>query len=193
MALAPISSVLQYCCRVVAALLQLVAVSCSVNRILSDVAPVIGPSLALAPISSVLQYCCNAVAVLLQCCCSVLQCAAVSRLGVGIGTNIICVAMLLHVLQCNVVCCSKQASQASQRHWHQYHVCCSLVTLTLMLQCIACCSELQCVAVSRLRSGIGADITSASAPTLRRHRHRYRVPTISRLLKIIGLFYKRAL
>jgi len=76
-----------------------------------------------------------------------------------------CVAVYCIVLQCAAVDCSAFQCAA---------VCCSV------LQCVAvCCSVLQCVAVRCSANNEGS--------------HYYGVATISRLLKIIGLFCKRAL
>jgi len=75
-----------------------------------------------------------------------------------------CVAVCFSVLQCVAVCCSVLQCVA---------VCCSVS------QCVAvCCSVLQCIAVIHIWS-LFCILT-------------YGVATISRLLKIIGLFCKRA-
>jgi len=136
------------------------------------------------------------VAVCVAVCCSVLQCAAVccSVLQcVAVRCSVCC-----SVLQCFAVCCSVLQCLA---------VCCSV------LQCVAvCCSVLQCVTVCC--SGLQCAAMCCSVHT-RTHTHthtpihtytktcsraiccvrgslcevlRYGVATISRHLKIIGLF-----
>jgi len=94
-------------------------------------------------------------------------------------------------LQCVAVCCSVLQCVAVGRSVLQcVAVCCSV------LQCVAvCCSVLPCVAVCCSVRMAGA---FTSDPPTQKEAHVcflecYGVATISRLLRIIGLFCKRAL
>jgi len=137
---------------------------------------------SVARICSVLQcaaVCCS----VLQCvavCCSVLQCV------------VVCCSVLQCVLQCVVVCCSVLSCVVLCCSVLQgIAVCCRILQCVAacycVLQCVAvCCSVSQCVAVVALCCSVLQCVALTSPAT-------YGVATISRLLKVIGLFCKRAL
>ena len=128
----------------------------------------------------------------LQCiavCCSLLQCIAVSCHISSLTYQHVCVAVCCSVLQSVAVCCSVMSYQSIDV---STCVCCSL------LQCIAVCgSALQCHVMSVHCSVTSYQLVSTCVyihvleGVLDKHssaRRRYGVATMSRPLKIIGLF-----
>jgi len=127
-------------------------------------------------------------------CARVLQCVAMCiamcvAVCVAVCYNVCC-SVLQCVLQCVAVCCS-----VLQCVLQCVAVCCSV--LQCVLQCVAmcvavCCSVLQCVAgdvaVAHARISWMNNVCNTYA-----NGYGYGEATISRLLKIIGLFCKRAL
>jgi len=189
--------------------LQCVAVCCSVLQCVADTKAihqwcliwntVMSTWLCVAVCHSVLQ--CVAV------CCSVLQirrpCTSDVSYDIPLwapGCVLQCVAVCCSVLQCVAVCCRYEDHIPGLYKWRLkgktvswsvlecVGVCWSVLRVLqcvavccIVLQCVAvCCSVLQCVAVCCRYEG--------HVPVTSHMIYRYRVATISRLLKIIGLF-----
>jgi len=95
-------------------------------------------------------------------------------------TRVRCVAACCSVLQRVAVCCSvlQRVAVRFRRYPRAERVAVSISELSLWQRVAVCCSVLQCVAVQFRRYPRAAS---------------YGMATISRLVKIIGLFCKRAL
>jgi len=172
-----------HACSEVSPLLQCVAVSCSVLQYFAECCRVL--QFAAQRSSSVRKPCCWAH-----------NTCKSHRLWMGhIRWRLVPdpVAVCCRVLQCVAVCCSVLQWNILRRDWISAKVSafeCVMsesVLLHTQLQCVAvCCSVLQCIAVGIYcgKTGILQERLCCIP---------YGVATMSRLLKIIGLFCKRAL